>query len=246
MTRGSGYQSPSHPGPTESWPDTEYDAALHLLDRQVVDVDGRHVAKVSDVELTEDPDGSLLPTGLLVGTPALLPRFGGRLGAWLVQRYVQTGVSRSDRSTPMVIDMDRVDDVTSEVHLDVARDGLLRRRADPAEGPVRRRLGTLLAMRVLLAGDEGTVLHVLDAHLSAPPDRPGRHRVASLVVGHGRPGSLLGYDRRRDQGPWLVATVVRRLHRHTRVVELGPEVVVDWDHDEVRVGAAAVVRPLPG
>lgn len=243
MSRGSGYQPPPHRGPTEPWPDTEYDAALHLLDRQIVDTDGRHVAKVSDVELTEDPDGGLVPTGLLVGTPALLPRFGGRLGDWLMERYVQSGAARADRGTPMVIDMDRVDDVTSEVRLDVERDGLLRRRADPAEGPVRRRLGTLLAMRVLLA-DDGVDLHVLDAHLSAPPDQPGRHRVVSLVVGHGRPGSLLGYDRRREQGPWLLATVVRHLHRHTRVVELGPEVVVDWERHEVRVGAGAEVRPL--
>ncbi|NYI99866.1 sporulation protein YlmC with PRC-barrel domain [Nocardioides thalensis] len=242
MSREHGYQPPPHRGPTEPWPDTEYDAALHLLDRQVVDVDGRHVAKVSDVELTEDPDGGLVPTGLLVGTPALLPRFGGRLGAWLMERYVQSGTSRADRDVPLVIDMDRVDDVTSEVHLDVERDGLLRRRADPADAPVRRRLGTLLAMRVVPA--DGDVLHVLDAHLTAPPDQPGRHRVVSLVVGHGRPGSLLGYDRRREQGPWLVATAVRHLHRHTRLVELGPEVAIDWEQGEVRVGAGAEVRPL--
>jgi hypothetical protein len=38
--------------------------------------------------------------------------------------------------------------------------------------------------------------------------------------------------------------VVRRLHRHTRVVELGPEVVIDWEHDEVRVGTGASVRAL--
>lgn len=244
MAREDGYQPPAHPGPTGSWPDTEYDAALHLLDRQIVDVDGRHVAKVSDVELTEDPDGGLVPTGLLVGGPALLPRFGGRLGAWLMRRYMQAGASRSERGTPMVIDMERVDDVTSEVHLDIERAGLLRRRADPADGPVRRRLGTLLEMRVVLAGDGVDVLKVLDVHLSAPPDQPGRHRVVALVVGHGRPGSLLGYDRRREQGPWLVATVVRRLHRHTRVVELGPEVVIDWEHDEVRVGKGASVRAL--
>lgn len=244
MTRESGYQPPPNPGPTESWPDTEYDAALHLLDRQVVDVHGRHVAKVSDVELTEDPDGGLVPTGLLAGAPALLPRFGGRLGGWLMKRYLQAGASRADRGTPMVIDMDRVADVTSEVHLDVERDGLLRRRADPAEGPVRHRLGTLLAMRVLLAAEEDPVRRVLDVHLSAPPDRPGRHRIVSLVVGHGRPGSLLGYDRRREQGPWLVAAVVRRLHRHTRLVELGPDVVIDWGRDEVRVGPAAELQPL--
>ena len=42
------------------------DAVLHLLDRQVVDVDGRMVCKVDDLELTEFDDGVLGVTALLV------------------------------------------------------------------------------------------------------------------------------------------------------------------------------------
>jgi hypothetical protein len=59
------------------------DAALELLDRQVVDVDGSNAGKVDDLELTRLDDGSLLVTAILTGPGALAPRLGGRLGtAW--------------------------------------------------------------------------------------------------------------------------------------------------------------------
>lgn len=238
------YQPPPHRGPIESWPDAEYDAALHLLDRQIVAVDGRLVGKVDDVELTVDADGSLVPTGLMVGAAALLPRFGGTLGTWLATRHEQLGVARADRRAPYVIDMSEVDDVTSEVHVSSPREGLLRRRIPAPEEPVRHTLGELLEMTVRMP-PEGTgpaKAQVLDVRFAA---QAGAQRVAALVVGHGRPGSLLGYERRSEQGPWLIATIVRRLHRHTRVVELGPDVDIDWDAGEVRVGPGADVHDLP-
>jgi hypothetical protein len=43
-------------------------------------------------------------------------------------------------------------------------------------------------------------------------------RVQALVVSRRHTGALLGYDGRRAQGPWLVRTVVRTLHRHAVVV----------------------------
>jgi sporulation protein YlmC with PRC-barrel domain len=43
-------------------------------------------------------------------------------------------------------------------------------------------------------------------------------RVHALVVSRHRAGSLLGYDRRRQQGPWLLAALIRRWHRHTVLV----------------------------
>jgi hypothetical protein len=43
-------------------------------------------------------------------------------------------------------------------------------------------------------------------------------RVDALLVSRHHTGSVLGYDRRRQQGPWLIRAVVRRLHRHMRVV----------------------------
>lgn len=59
-----------------------YDAALHLLDRQIVDPDRMPLGKVDDLELTEGPDGALVVTALLTGPGALGPRLGGRIGRW--------------------------------------------------------------------------------------------------------------------------------------------------------------------
>jgi sporulation protein YlmC with PRC-barrel domain len=52
-------------------------------------------------------------------------------------------------------------------------------------------------------------------------------RVAALLVSHRHTGSLLGYDRRAQQGPWLIRAVVRRLHRH--LVEIPWTVVASYD-----------------
>ena len=68
------------------------DAVLHLLDRQVVDRDGLMVCKVDDVELTLTPDGRWEVTGLLAGPPAIVPRFGGRLGEGLEERWRRLGL----------------------------------------------------------------------------------------------------------------------------------------------------------
>jgi sporulation protein YlmC with PRC-barrel domain len=43
-------------------------------------------------------------------------------------------------------------------------------------------------------------------------------RVDRLLVSRHHTGSVLGYDRRRQQGPWLIRVVVRYLHRHMQVV----------------------------
>lgn len=224
-----------------------YDAALHLLDRQVVDVDGRLVAKVDDVELTVGEDGSLVPTGILVGLPALLPRFGPRLGGVLTRTHARIFDAQATRAVPDVIELDLVTEIGSEVRLSVPRTGLLQPRAEAGPAVERIRLGQLVGLTVDAPVEAG--LHrrsrVLDVRVVAVPD--GRRSVVdALVVGPGRPGALLGYDRRSEPGPWLVADVVRWLHRHARVVALGPEVVVDRAAGEVRVAAQASVGPLLG
>ena len=59
------------------------DAALELLDRQLIDANGVAAGKVDDLELTELSDGTLAVTAILSGPGALAPRLGGRLGtAW--------------------------------------------------------------------------------------------------------------------------------------------------------------------
>jgi hypothetical protein len=64
----------------------ELDAALHLLDRQLVDVDGEPVGKVDDLELTEQADGAPFVSAILSGPGALGPRFG-RWGRWLAPTH---------------------------------------------------------------------------------------------------------------------------------------------------------------
>lgn len=59
----------------------EYDALHRLLDRQILDNQGRMVGKVDDVELEEREDGRLAVTALLIGPGALGPRLGGAPGA---------------------------------------------------------------------------------------------------------------------------------------------------------------------
>ncbi|WP_110208149.1 PRC-barrel domain-containing protein [Nocardioides daejeonensis] len=222
------------------------DASLHLLDRQVIDVDGRLVGKVDDLELTEE-DGALVVTGLLLGLGALLPRFGRRLGPWLNSRYAQISVSHAARRVPAVIDLDVVDRVESGVHLRVAREGLLRPRVQGIGGPVRHRLGALLDLPVRAASGQiepGRRPRVLDVRLDHRPGESERCEVAALLVGAGRPGALLGYDRGRVGAPAPVAGLVAWLHRHSRLVDWGPGVEVDWERGEVTVTAAAETRPL--
>jgi hypothetical protein len=81
----------------------------------VVDLGGRLVGKVDDLELEIDPSGVLKVAALLQGPGALGPRFGGRLGEWIV------GIWRRLRSeaepTPRRIPLADVVAIDSVVHL---------------------------------------------------------------------------------------------------------------------------------
>jgi hypothetical protein len=58
-------------------------AALHLLDRQLVDRDGVLCGKVDDLELTPTDDGTLYVSAVVSGPGALWYRLGRRrLGRW--------------------------------------------------------------------------------------------------------------------------------------------------------------------
>lgn len=61
-------------------PGRRLDAASSLIDRQLVDRDGRLAGKVDDVELVRRPDGRLVVTAVLCGPGALGPRLPGLLG----------------------------------------------------------------------------------------------------------------------------------------------------------------------
>jgi sporulation protein YlmC with PRC-barrel domain len=215
------------------------DAALRLLDRQVVDTDGRMVCNVDDLELTENQQGALAVTGLLVGPDALVPRLSGRLGSWLREMWVALGVQYADRDVPLRLGLDLVESIGSDVRLRVHREGLLDRQPAAAPGLRHRRLDHLLGQEVRVDGRPAG--EVLDVRLE-PRLAEGSLPVRSLVVGRGRPGSLLGYDRGSVDGPWLVSAVVRALHRHTGELPIEAVDRIDWDAGAVF--AHGPLRPL--
>jgi sporulation protein YlmC with PRC-barrel domain len=218
--------------------ETHVDAMLLLLDRQITDVEGRMVAKVDDVEITEAPDGTVAATGLLCGPAALLPRLGGRFGGALHRFWLALGRQQADRGRPYWIDLADVRELGSEVRLGVARDGLL--VTQPGDGPDgrRRRLNDLLGMRVYDAA--GTRLgRVLDVQLDrAGLEQGSRSALVSLVVGRGRPGSRFGYDRRPEMGPALLSQALHRLQGKRGSVKASDIRSIDWELGQLEVRAA--------
>jgi hypothetical protein len=112
---------------------TTVDLHLQLLDRQVLDRDGRLVCKVDDLELHVGPDGVPFVTAILVGPRALGPRLGGRLGRWTSALASRLAASPGD--DPPRIPFGAVSDVHNAVDLDRTRDEL---DVDPLEDWVQR------------------------------------------------------------------------------------------------------------
>jgi sporulation protein YlmC with PRC-barrel domain len=96
------------------------DAGLHLLDRQLVDKDGRLAGKVDDLELTF-PEGGGPPqvTAILAGPGALSRRLGGRFGAWL--EAVANRLRDGDDDHPARIPFAVVKQIGSAIDLSVAK-----------------------------------------------------------------------------------------------------------------------------
>jgi sporulation protein YlmC with PRC-barrel domain len=215
--------------------DGALDLALHLLDRQVIDEHGLMVCKVDDVELGVGEDLSILVTGLLAGAAALVPRYGGSHQHGLQRYWKMLGAEQSTRDVPWRIALGDVERLGSAVHLRVPRDGVLvsQDASSPAAGVTRHRLNDLLRMSVR-APDGSNLGHVLDVRAERSDERSGRPIVVTgLVVGRGHPGSLLGYDRRADQGPWLVNRVVRWMHRGSGFLDAANISGLDWEHGVV-------------
>jgi hypothetical protein len=96
------------------------EAALQLLDRQLVDRDGRLAGKVDDLELTfPDGGGPPLVTAILAGPGALSRRVGGRLGAWL--EAVANRLRDGDDQRPARVSFGVVKRVDSAIHLSVPK-----------------------------------------------------------------------------------------------------------------------------
>ena len=98
------------------------EAGLHLLDRQLVDSDGRLAGKVDDLEL-ELPEGGGPPlvTAILAGPGALGRRIGGRLGS-LVEAAANR--LRDGEPRPARVSFAVVKRIGSAIELSVPRDEL--------------------------------------------------------------------------------------------------------------------------
>ena len=98
------------------------EAGLHLLDRQLIDKNGRLAGKVDDIEFEQGRDGSWHVSALLSGPQALGPRLPGRLGRWLMA--VGRRLSVQGRTEPHRIPFERVTEIDSSIVVDRARDRL--------------------------------------------------------------------------------------------------------------------------
>lgn len=63
----------------------------------------------------------------------------------------------------------------------------------------------------------------------------GRLRVTSLLCGTRQTGARLGYAEDPDMGPWLLARLVRGLHRSDRRVPVGAIESINWEASVVTV-----------
>jgi sporulation protein YlmC with PRC-barrel domain len=121
------------------------DLHLHLLDRQVVDPDGRLVCKVDDLELALDETGRPYITAILVGPRALGPRLGGRLGHWVTA--IARRLADGQGEQPQRIDFALVSDIGSAVTI-------TRRRQDLDVAPLEGWVDTNIISRIPGSGHE--------------------------------------------------------------------------------------------
>jgi sporulation protein YlmC with PRC-barrel domain len=91
------------------------DLGLMLLDRQLLDADGRRCGKVDDVEIDGGPGEEATVSALVSGSEAWRSGSRGPL-AWLAARL--------GRGQYVRITLDRVEDVESAVRLRVSADEL--------------------------------------------------------------------------------------------------------------------------
>jgi sporulation protein YlmC with PRC-barrel domain len=105
------------------------EAGLHLLDRQLIDSDGRLAGKVDDLEL-EVPEGGGPPvvTAILAGPGALSRRIGGRAGAWL--EAVVNRLRDGDDRRPASVSFAVVKRIGSAVELSVPKAELATNRLE--------------------------------------------------------------------------------------------------------------------
>src|SRR5919201_5845429 len=100
------------------------DAALQLLDRQLVDRDGRLAGKVDDLELTDPGDDLRQPyvTAILAGPGALAGRLHTPLGRWL--QAISIRLLAPGQRGPSRVPFHQVEEIGASIRLRVAADEL--------------------------------------------------------------------------------------------------------------------------
>ena len=106
-------------------------AGLQLMDRQLVDRDGRLAGKVDDLELA-DSDAGPIVVAILSGPGALAGRVGGRWGAWIGAVHRRLHEDRDPG--PARVPIELVTRVADSVELDATRTELA---SDASEGWAR-------------------------------------------------------------------------------------------------------------
>lgn len=98
------------------------DAGFQLLDRQIVDVDGRMAGKVDDllVEFSEEPHTQPRVVAIMLGPGALAPRIAGRFGASIAAAYGRA----TEEPRPHQISFGVVKRIDNHVELVLPRDEL--------------------------------------------------------------------------------------------------------------------------
>ncbi|KQY55674.1 hypothetical protein ASD11_14255 [Aeromicrobium sp. Root495] len=115
---------------------------------------------------------------------------------------------------------------------------------DDEPGGPRHRFSRLAGMKVRFSdGSEGD--QVTDVRMAKGPRRGHlpELRVERLIVGRNRPGTLFGYDRDKQRGPWIIQKVLGWVHRHTGWVRWSDVDSIDWDAGIVTL-ACAEIRPI--
>jgi sporulation protein YlmC with PRC-barrel domain len=116
---------------------------------------------------------------------------------------------------------------------------------EAAAGGRTRRLVDLLGLPVI--GPDGHQLGYLnDVRLAPTGSVAGVFPelvIDGLVVDGKHVGSLLGYDRRAEQGPWPLRRLVRRIHRDAGFLPWEQVQAIDWERGQVRV-ATSRLQPL--
>jgi hypothetical protein len=109
----------------------------------------------------------------------------------------------------------------------------------PSEAGVTHRISDLLGATVT-ARDGREIGHVNDLRLAPGQAVRGVHVelvVDGMIVSDRHAGSMLGYDRRAEQGPWLVRALVRRVHRNARYLPWTAVHDVAWADRRITVDA---------